>query len=222
MTKSSKLIATLGVVAGLGVAALPLGSVFASESVSGDVDLYVEVLPAIAMTISGNNDDNDHAGSGNGAVDVFAPAGAASSDIDGHTTPASATTVASSSWMSILPNATGTMTSTVTVYTNNASGYALAVKDADSTTALTRDNTDGKGAASIPASATTTAGTAGWSIAGGSLAASAITAADQTVKTTSAKTSGGDATTITYTVATDEDQATGIYSDTITYTATTN
>ena len=219
MTKSKTILAGLGVVAALGTAALPLAS-YAAETVSGSVDLRVDVLPAIAMTISGNNDDNTHGGTGNGSVDVFNPVGAASSDIDGHTTPATATTVASSSWMEILPNATGTMTSTVTVYTNNASGYTLTVADADTDTDLKN------GTFSIPASATTTAGTAGWSIEGGSLTKSAIVASNAasplTVKATTAKTSSGDATTMTYTVATDEDQATGTYTDTITYTATTN
>ncbi len=221
MSKTTKVIAALGVVAGLGVAALPAFT-YAQETVSGNVDLYVEVVPAIAMTITGNNDDNGHYGFGNGAVDVFNPATAASSTIDGHETPATATTVASSSWMSILPNATGTMTSTVTVYTNNASGYTLNLKDADSTTALTKVG----GTATIAASATPSAGAgAGWSVTGGDddfASGAAITAADQTVKTTAAKTSGGDATTMTYTVATAADQETGAYTDTITYTATTN
>mgnify|MGYP006873034984 CR=1 FL=1 len=129
-------------------------------------------------------------------------------------------TKASSSYMSILPNATGTMTSTVTVYTNNTAGYTLKLKDADSKTALTGTMTD-----TIPAGATTTAGTAAWSVTGGDDAfqtAAAITAADQTVKTTAAKTSGGDATTMTYTVSTNSDQEAGVYSDVVTYTASTN
>ena len=183
---------------------------------TGSVDLDVEVLPAIAMTITGNNDDNSGYGSGNGPVDVFAPESAASSTIDGHTTPAAATTVNSSTYISLLPNASATGTSTVTVYTNNATGYTLKVKDSDTTTALTN------GSYTIPAAASTSAGTAAWSIAGGSLSASAITAADQQVTKTTAKTSGGDATTMTYTVSTASDQATGVYTDTITYTATTN
>ena len=59
MTKSKTILAGLGVVAALGAAALPLAS-YATESVSGNVELQVEVLPAIAMTISGNNDTPDH------------------------------------------------------------------------------------------------------------------------------------------------------------------
>lgn len=59
MSKSTKIIAALGVVAGLGVAALPAFS-YATENVTGDVQVQVEVLPAIAMTISGNNDGGTH------------------------------------------------------------------------------------------------------------------------------------------------------------------
>lgn len=55
MSKTTKIIAALGVVAGLGVAALPAFS-YATETVTGDVEVQVEVQPAIAMTIAGNND----------------------------------------------------------------------------------------------------------------------------------------------------------------------
>ena len=55
MSKTTKIIAALGVVAGLGVAALPAFT-YATETVTGDVEVQVEVQPAIAMTIAGNND----------------------------------------------------------------------------------------------------------------------------------------------------------------------
>ncbi|MBR5620925.1 hypothetical protein IKW75_00325 [Candidatus Saccharibacteria bacterium] len=57
MSKTTKIIAALGIVAGLGVAALPAFT-YATDPVSttGDVEVQVEVLPAIAMTITGNND----------------------------------------------------------------------------------------------------------------------------------------------------------------------
>ena len=234
--KSTKIIAAAGVVAGLGVAALP-AMTFATESVSGDVDLYAEVLPAIAMTITGNNDDNGHYGSGNGAVDVFNPATAASSTIDGHTTPATATSVASSSWVSLLPNAiangndTNGFKSTITVYTNNATGYTLNVKDADSTLALTKvGSTETIPAGTVTSPATTfdlVAGTAAWGYKVDTASADGagykpISASDAQVKTKATPTSGGEATNVYYGVATDDDQATGVYTDTITYTATTN
>ena len=223
MSKAKIAIATLGTVASLGVAALPLTS-FAAETVSGNVLLAVEVEPAIAMTIEGNNDGNSSYAASATGVSTYTPSALSTNDdFDGYDAAAgtaydSSNLQLSSSYVALLPNATATATSTVTVYTNSTSGYTLAVKDADSTTALTNQSDATK---TIPASATTTAGTAGWSIAGGTLAASAITAADQTVKQTNAATSGGDATTMTYTIATDTDQATGVYTDTITYTATT-
>lgn len=55
MSKTTKIIAALGVVAGLGVAALPAFT-YAVDPISGDVEVQVEVQPAIAMTIAGNND----------------------------------------------------------------------------------------------------------------------------------------------------------------------
>ncbi len=59
MTKSKTILAGLGVVAALGVAAMPLAS-YAAPTVIGNVMLAVEVEPAIAMTIKGNNDSYTH------------------------------------------------------------------------------------------------------------------------------------------------------------------
>lgn len=251
MSKSTKIIAAIGVVAGLGIAALPAFT-YATETVSGEVDLYVEVQPAIAMTIVGNNDDTDGEGTDSAqiyttdpvttGVDVYTPSGA--STIDGHTVGAlydSTNLQTSGSYTSLLPNAkvegssANGFRSTITVYTNNASGYVLAVKDSDSTLALTN------GDYTIPAtSGTLAAGTAGWNydvIRHGATADStfapteagdteeltgqAITASDVQIDNWTAKTSSGRDTIVDYNVATAADQATGVYSDTIVYTATT-
>lgn len=276
MSKTTKIVAALGIVAGLGVAALPAFTYATqtSQSVTGDVNLYVEVQPAIAMTITGNNDDGlsyaydsfqyaivaDPTGnpSENGyyerssagvftastdttvddaktyftrsadttGVDVFAPYSVGAGEVDGR---GEAFKIGpSSSYLSILPNAIGSMTSTVTVYTNNDSGYTLSLKDADDNTNLTKIYSGETPAtpATIAAVASPSAGTgAGWNVAGGTGAfasGAAITTSIQTVKTTATKTTGGDATTMTYNVATAADQETGVYTDTITYTATTN
>ena len=56
MSKTTKIIAALGVVAGLGVAALPAFS-YATSTVAGQVNISAEVQEAIAMTIQGNYDD---------------------------------------------------------------------------------------------------------------------------------------------------------------------
>lgn len=220
--KSTKIIAVAGVVAGLGVAALP-ALTFATSTVAGEVELTAEVNEAIAMTIKGNADPT----SGEPAVqqpgvDVYTPTGATT--IDGHTVgslydPTDLET--SSSAVSLLPNAadTTTATSQIKVYTNAAGGFTLSVKDADSTTALT--HTDGT--STIPAGTTITAGTAAWGYKGGSVTNfAAISATDAQVYTQSAPTSGGATIDMTYGVSTASDQKTGTYSDTIIYTATTN
>lgn len=292
MSKTTKIIAALGVVAGLGVAALPAFT-YAEETVTGDVQVQAEVVPAIAMTISGNNDGGSHAPvtyslsddtevqsgttyytrsgsagsyvyaavtdpSGNPhdlgyyvqdaaltyrSVNSFNPSTAASSSIDGHTTPAASITGTSSTYISLLPNAVATgdgtskFSSTITVYTNNATGYALTLKDKDADTDLVNAN-----GATIPATAATslTAGTAAWGYkvfsqhgnnagegaqATGNtewLAVPASSASGAAISNLGTKTSGGDQTIVDYGVATAADQATGIYADTIVYTATTN
>ncbi|MBR3233675.1 hypothetical protein IKG12_02330 [Candidatus Saccharibacteria bacterium] len=221
--KSTKIIAAAGVVAGLGVAALP-AMTFATETVAGEVTLTANVEEAIAMTITGNGDPT----SGEPAVqqpgvDVYSPTGATT--IDGH--PVGAlydpdNLQTSSSTLDILPNATNTNTATsqIKVYTNAASGFSLSVKDADNTTALVH-SVDSN--ATIPAGATLTAGTAAWAYKGGSVSNwAAISATDAQVYTQSAPTSGGATINMEYGVATASDQKTGTYSDTIIYTATTN
>ena len=249
MTKSKTIIATLGIVAGLGAAALPLTSYATQtqQSVSGNVDLYVEVQPAIAMSITGNNDTNTYYGtqyddndtpedtsddtpSDNAAVHVKNPSGA--STINGQNVSSyevGAATKASSSYLSILPNTkidgndTNNFKSTITVYTNSTSGYVLNIKDANSDLALNRiTTTQDTTADSIPAKADFAVGTdAGWAYKAGEGSYAAITASDAAITTKNTKTSGGDATVVYYGVATKADQATGVYTDTITYTATT-
>ena len=106
----------------------------------------------------------------------------------------------------------------ITVSTNNAGGYKLTVKDADTNTALVNAN------GTIPAQAgTLSAGTAGWNITGGDLTNAAISTEDQTVKTNtnSAHTAiANEVTAMTYNFATGDAQVTGEYVDTIVYTAT--
>ena len=221
MSKKTKIIAALGVAAGLGVAALPAAS-FASSTVAGEVELSADVNEAIAMTILGNGDPTSgDPAVGVPGVDVYTPTGA--STIDGHPVgtlydPLNLET--SSSTVSLLPNAadTTTATSAITVYTNAAGGYNLSVKDADNTTALT--HTDGT--STIPAGSTISAGTAAWGYKVGDGNFTAITASDVQIDTHSGPTSGGNTTNVTYGVSTASDQKTGTYSDTIIYTATTN
>lgn len=202
MSKSKIILASLGVVAGLGTAALPLASYAeqVSRSVSGNVDLFVEVQPAIAMTISGNNDnhsgyDGEHT---EGTIDVFSPANASYDTekytVDGHqenhvgdatenATLASRTF--SSSYASLLPQSVllgdrsaatpeNNFGSTVTVYTNNATGYNLTLEDGDDDTYLNKIG-GVAGTDRIAAGTTLTAGTSNWAY---KVTASAATSPD--------------------------------------------
>ena len=222
MTKSKIILASLGVVAGLGTAALPLASyaTITPQSVSGNVDLFVEVQPAIAMTISGNNDshthyDGDHT---EGALDVFSPANAdyptTKYTVDGHqenhvgdatenATLASRTF--SSSYASLLPQSVllgdrsaatpeNNFGSTVTVYTNNATGYNLTLEDGDDDTYLNKIG-GVAGTDRIAAGTTLTAGTSNWAYKVTASAATSPDAAGTADKTTwtAIAVNGGDA-----------------------------
>ena len=164
MSKTTKIIAALGVVAGLGVAALPAFT-YATATISEDVDLVVEVPSAIAIEISGNNDSGDY-----NAVAGVNPSNAQLKNTDGNVITAIAGT--SSSKAQILPNAiveggtsTGqdaTFKSTIKVTTNATGGYNLAVKATTST-----NLTSGAGDTIPPlaaAAASFTQGTAAWGV----------------------------------------------------------
>ena len=162
------------------------------------------------------------------SVDTFSPSGAAGSTIDTHPTPATAVEGTSSSYISLLPNAVkignseNNFRSTITVYTNNASGYDLTLIDEDDDNDLVKESD-----VTIPATAATTlsAGTAAWGyrVSGDTdwLAVPEEGDTAATIDTLGTKTTGGRQVIVEYGVATAADQATGLYSDTIIYTATT-
>ncbi|MBP3899404.1 hypothetical protein J6D24_01180 [Candidatus Saccharibacteria bacterium] len=248
MSKTTKIIAALGVVAGLGVAALPAFT-YATASVSGQVEVRVDVDPAIAMTISGNNDyDGTTTPKPEGVQDgvsvydgssIIGGYNAANTNPQGVDKNADGYTIQTSgSKLSILPNqfkqGTGTtgedtdgFGSLVTVYTNNGT-YSLSVADADSDTSLragTQQTTDPE----IPAlnsEATTPIGIGvsawGYKLSGTDnswVAMQANTNARVLVNGGAASTAGNPST-ILYAVSTSPTQATGTYKDTIVYTAT--
>ncbi|MBQ3271537.1 hypothetical protein IJG78_02820 [Candidatus Saccharibacteria bacterium] len=225
MSKTTKVIAALGVVAGLGVAALPAFT-YAAQ-VAGEVQIDVEVPDAIAMTIAGNNDTTL------GGVNVYDPV----ATVDTHTggeayDPTDLQT--SGSKTSILPNAAKTddttFKSTITVYTNGV-GYSLTLIDDDTNTSLVNDtntipavntvdsDSDGNGDNAI------VAGTAAWGYKVGSSASTwlAVPASNGTaasIKANGAYAAGGETTEVYYAVSTSPTQAQGTYTDTIIYTAT--
>jgi len=206
MTKTTKIIAALGVVAGLGVASLPLSS-YAAASVSGNAKVNVTVTEAISMTIKGTDSSST-------TVDQYSGATSGTDNLTGNTInagPASSSTP-------IAPNSkvegtASTFASKVTVYTNDTAGYKLTVKGA---TAELKN-----GSYTIPASATIAAGTSAWAFQGGDITAwTAMKTTDQTIKSSGTKTTGGEATDVLYAVSTSADQAAGTYTDTLTFTAT--
>jgi len=159
MTKTTKIIAALGVVAGLGVASLPLSSYAAdSASVSGTTQVNVNVTEAISMTITGTDSDST-------TVDQYSGATSGTDNLTGQTINAGT----ASSSIEIAPNAikegtADTFASKVTVYTNDASGYTLTVQGA---TAELKN-----GSYTIPAISdanTLVAGTSAWGFKGGDI-----------------------------------------------------
>ncbi|MBR2659459.1 hypothetical protein IKD60_01730 [Candidatus Saccharibacteria bacterium] len=236
MSKSTKIIAALGVVAGLGVAALPAFTYAAS--VDGDAEVIVEVSPAISLAITGNNDE----ATGFGPFFESDPTGV-------YTSATGLNTNTSSSKVTMSPNqivegqdtASGNtgygFLSTLTVNTNDKGGYTLNVKAATADDVnLTNANSDTIDALSA-AAASFTQGTEGWgikadddySIQEGAQAAIKddqwypVTASNQLIRPAVASPTGyaNQATKIYYGVSTDAAQPTGTYQSTLTYTATT-
>ena len=243
MSKTTKIIAALGVVAGLGVAALPAftyADTYVPASVNGNADVYVEVEPAIAMTITGNNDDNSHAGaaSSNAAVAVKNPSTMTTiNGVDVSSFEDTTATKASSSFTKLLPNSSvhgndgassGTdngFYSTITVHTNSVNGYNLGIS---ALTALVNQTDNTK---TIAANGIVKAGLSGWGYAksvqtdatGDTPTANYLTAANTALFYSDTKTADttGDVNKVFYGVSTAPNEATGVYKSTITYTATT-
>ena len=233
--KSTKIIAVAGVVAGLGVAALPALTFAAQQSVSGGVNITTDVQEAIAMTITGNNDTEWNAGT---ELDpnpiegdsVYNPSGTAMINsydtADGEVFSGTVHNY-SGSTTSILPNAkvdgdgTNGFKSLIKVYTNSANGYTISLQDADSSAALVLGNN----VDTIPAGSSLSAGTAAWgyTLTSGSSYAAVPTNAETaaTIKSDGAAFADCEETNVYYGVSTKAAQKSGTYTDTIVYTAST-
>ncbi|MBR5408895.1 hypothetical protein IK112_03075 [Candidatus Saccharibacteria bacterium] len=218
MSKSTKIIAALGVVAGLGVAALPMATfaTYTPKSVSADADIYVEIPEAIAMTITGNNDNNGHVAGGytSTGADVFNPIDGSIPSVDTHAFPQTcedddsnpdtpdvctyAPVTASSSWTQLTQNSkvdgdgTNGFKSDVTVYTNAVGGYDLTI----ASTNLTPESTASyktylehqeDATKQIAAGTTISAGTSNWAY---KVATLAKTAAENNGSTTADAATG--------------------------------
>lgn len=199
MTKSTKIIAALGVAAGLGIAALPAGSIFAADlipfdyttatSTGKDVTVKLTVGEAIAIAVEKSECDA-------GTAQVKSVAFCDEKVAGG---------------------------------TNAVNGFTLSVKDKEGSTSLVNADGSGTATAEIAATDSEVfTGTvdapvwaaAGWNLTGGALNHAGITATEQTVVRTNAAKDYQ--TTVRYNIATSENQEIGEYSDVITYTIKAN
>lgn len=127
---------------------------------------------------------------------------------------------------------------TVTVSTNNSTGYTLTLKDSDSVTDLSNgSNTIGAHSGTVGAptalannswgyhvdglAAFGGSGSAESNVTSSAIKYAGISATAATIKTTNT-TASGDTVTVWYGVKADTTKPSGTYSDTVTYTATTN
>ena len=201
MSKSTKIIAALGVVAGLGVAALPLSSFAAT---TGDVNVKVEVGSTISMTI----DDADHSTTplektvamNNNSSDnsLTASVKVTTNDDDGYIL----TVKDKAGDGAALKGALSSNTQTIPAFTVKQTNLA----------SLTTD-TYGWGMMAANSNANATIGS---NFSGGY---GPVSDTDQAVVTVSG-TAASDETTITYGIVTKSDQVADTYSNLITYTVT--
>lgn len=237
MSKTTKVIAALGVVAGLGVAALPAFT-YAESTVSGNADVLVQVQDAIAMTIAGNQDDVQDSGYDNVKVksaNITTIGGQNVADFE------LTSTKTSGSKVSMLPTSVidggigdgATFKSTINVYTN-ANAYNLSIQDSDNNNALSLLDGSDTIPAGIPegqdTTFTLTAGQAAWGYIvdetatnhGGYKAVPVNDGGSTSAAGIAYKANNNTETVVNYGVATRGTQKTGTYKDTIVYTATTN
>lgn len=201
MSKSTKIIAALGVVAGLGVAALPLSS-FAAET--GDVNVKVTVGSTISMTI----DDADRS-----TVPLEKAVTMDNNDTDESLTASIKVTTndADGYILSVKDKAGDGAALKPTLSTNTQTIPAFTVKQTDLSALVTDTYGWGMKAANANTSATvSTAFDGGYGF---------VTDADQAVVTATG-TAAEDETTITYGIVTKSDQVADTYSNLITYTVT--
>lgn len=211
MSKLTQSIAILGVVAGLGVAALPL-STYAAPVIDGTQPTEGAVSGA---TYDGTKD------------------GKVSTDTNIKLVIDDVLSIDTDKTEVDLTAAPHTGTVKVTVVTNNSTGYDLAIKGSAATNPTSLTNTaasadqivKGDGTFTDPAALSTTVSQWGYSVAG--VAAftdglyAGVTGTDQIIHSeTSATAEAGVATGVTFAASLKDGQAAGTYNGKVTFTAT--
>ena len=168
MTKSTKIIAALGVAAGLGIAALPAGAIFAdtllplsydNSKTSQDVTVSLTVGEAITLGVE---------------------------NVKCATTDGNATNGAE---VSLTVKSTGSCSHKIAGGTNKANGFTLSVQDAGGSTALTLQggsDIDQNKIEAVDGDLGGSTWVAGWNLSGGDITKKAVKSTAQAVKTTSA------------------------------------
>lgn len=205
MSKLTQSIAILGVVAGLGVAALPLSTYAAPADVAKNAQVKTTIEESLELTLKSNNDADNESTE---ALQVVNLGTVDSTKI-----------------------AEGTLTSTVV--TNNAKGYTLTIADADADTNLVSGTDNIPTGAPVVGESHWGYKVSGINVAADATQ-SGIEVADYTAmpatgdattivnsnKSTISKT--GDTATIGFGVSVSNDQHPGIYVDTVVITAAVN
>ncbi len=211
MSKLTQSIAILGVVAGLGVAALPL-STYAAPVIDGPAPTEGAVSGA---TYDGTKD------------------GKVTSDTNVKLIIEDLLSIDTDKTEVDLSAAPHTGAVKVTVVTNNSTGYDLAIKGTGTPNATSLTNTKpsadqiikGDGTFTAPAALSTTVSQWGYSVAGEAAFTeglyAGVTGTDQIIHSESAATTdAGVATDVTFAASLKNGQAAGTYNGKVTFTAT--
>lgn len=213
MTKSTKIIAALGVAAGLGIAALPAGAIFATTSISPwpmeytstsgdpkDVTVELNVSESLALGVSTNTCTGDSDDTASGIQNfTIKDTGACTMEVAGGTNGANGFKVS---------------VATKTGYSDNlrlGATYPTTFTETDQNTVKGNDGVTISGAADA---------TAGWNMTGGLLTKKKVTSTAQVVMAT--ESAHQYAIPVTYDFGTRSDQEAGHYSTMITYTIAAN
>ena len=221
MKTNNKTLISAGIVAGLGLASIPVFS-FAIGT-DGDVQLNTEVSTSIAMKIASPNDTNpdcmEQSGVTYGTANRYATSNGAEGSkqvdtFDGTEGGADElNTNTSCATLSMTPNTFDSTYSDVTIFTNSPSGYALTVQSAEGATPALTNTTDST--QTIPAGALTeqdgTGEQAGQKVVPGGQNKwayktdngiitdwTAVTTSPAAIKSYDNYTEGGDTTRVTY------------------------
>lgn len=211
MSKTTKALAIMGVVAGLGVAALPMSTYAVADPVSKEAQVKLEVKDVLSLDLKSNNDSGSESEENLTVVNLGTATG------DGNVVEGSLT---------------------ATVKTNNKTGYIVTIQNKETETAMLNADSD-KIPAGTPAKGTSAWGYKVSNIAtGGTNSAAAVDSyvgvpangTPTTIVNSNGPTkvdadnaeNNGDTATVEFGASVSTAQAMGEYSSTVVLTASAN